>query len=321
MKYSCLSVSDVDTYDFSFWQSKDWYDILLTSRQADRVFFYGKTEGTIALVEVRSIGVGMRWAFILGITPSQFHGDSGQFYSSLCDYLAYEGVVFLQIEPLQDTHLPEVEWSQIPYRSFITPYTRTLDLTYSEDEILNQMNEKWRYNIRLAQKRSVTVECVEPTTSNLDVWMSLLADTTSRDRFAHNSRLYYESFLSVSSTHLYFAHWQGRVIAAGIWAMTPSRAIYYYGASTSDAEARKQMAPYLLQWRAIQDAKKMHIPLYDFLGVADPHNPHDPLQGVSQFKSKFGGTLLKLPKKILVPLSKKYTLFRAIRNMRSIFSR
>lgn len=40
------------------------------------------------------------------------------------------------------------------------------------------------------------VEWVDATRSNIDIWMQLVEDTTTRDRFAHNSRAYYEAFLS-----------------------------------------------------------------------------------------------------------------------------
>ena len=86
---------------------------------------------------------------------------------------------------------------------------------------------------------------------------------------------------------MYFAYWNDRVIAAGIWVFYPHRAIYYYGASSGDREDRKQMAPYLLQWHAIMEAKKANIDVYDMLGVADPDNPHDSLVGVTQFKARF----------------------------------
>lgn len=33
---------------------------------------------------------------------------------------------------------------------------------------------------------------------------------------------------------------------------------------------RKHMAPYLLQWEAILEAKRRSLSVYDFLGVAPP---------------------------------------------------
>jgi hypothetical protein len=41
----------------------------------------------------------------------------------------------------------------------------------------------------------VEVEQVLATKENIDIWMSLLTDTLSRDRFAGNSRAYYGAFI------------------------------------------------------------------------------------------------------------------------------
>jgi lipid II:glycine glycyltransferase (peptidoglycan interpeptide bridge formation enzyme) len=78
------------------------------------------------------------------------------------------------------------------------------------------------------------------------------------------------------------------VIAAGIFAYYHGVAIYYYGASTSDIEMRKHMAPYLLQWEAMREGKSRGCHTYDFLGIAVPGDETSHLAGVSSFKEKFG---------------------------------
>ena len=67
-----------------------------------------------------------------------------------------------------------------------------------------------------------------PTDDNLETWMALLTDTTMRDGFAHNSRMYYKKFLNILETKMLFAKKDGRTIAAGIFVFTKKRAIYYY---------------------------------------------------------------------------------------------
>ena len=126
-------------------------------------------------------------------------------------------------------------------------------------------------------KRGVTVEWVDVNAENIDTWMGLLTQTTSRDGFAHNSRAYYEAFLRErTNVELAFAYYEGHVIAAGIFVYLAESALYYYGASSSDAETRKHMAPYLLQWHAIEEGKRRGCTLYDFLGIASPgsHDHH-----------------------------------------------
>lgn len=320
MKYNFLRPHDIDFTGISFWQSDFWSNILLASGQAKEVFFYGNSSSSWALVEIRSLWLWQYGAFSLGIKEKQVWDDFSDLLSSLKKVLAEKWALFLQIEPIGE--IPDLRW-QIPdsrfYKAFLTPHTRVLDLTLPEEDILKQMHEKGRYNIRLAEKRGVIVESAESTKENLDIWMKILSETTSRDGFSGNPRQYYEAFLSElqkgNMGGLYFARLENRVIAAAIFVFTPSQAIYYYGASSSLKEDKKHMAPYLLQWHAILEAKKRQIPLYDFLWVADPDDPSDPLRGVTEFKEKFGGTRVNLPQKILFPLSWKYKSFLLLRKI------
>lgn len=301
----------------SFWQSEIWKEILTDSGQADEVFYFGNLIHAV-LVEVRSIWLGQRGAFILWVYSRDVPPG---LIVSLGHYLRKKSVLFLHIEPL-DTKISGTEsW----YRSFLVPHTRIIHLEKSLDDILREMHEKWRYNIRLAEKRGIRVEKVPPTEANISRVMELIKETTDRDGFASNSRAYYQSFLSALEKAgigwLYFAYYDDRVIALTIWVFTEERAIYYYGASTSDKEMRKHMAPYLLQWRMIQDAKNAGSKIYDFLGVADPDNPKDPLAGVSSFKEKFGGEVVRLPQKTIISLSWKSVVFRWVYVLKKLLKR
>ena len=109
-----------------------------------------------------------------------------------------------------------------------------------------------------------------------------MSQTTARDMFAGNSRKYYEVFLHrLDISHaggLLFAWYEGQVIAAGIFVYSGYQAIYYYGASVSDPALRKHMAPYLIQWEAMLEAKRRSSHTYDMLGIADPRDTHSHLR-------------------------------------------
>ncbi len=323
MSYRIIRSSEVEQSPLSWWQSSNWADILIESLQAQEVFYFGSLDTSYILIEIRSIWLGLSGAFSLGVSASQVGSDWDDMIVVLQHELKTKNILFLQIEPL-DIEISHKNIQQ-PYKKFLTPYTRVLDLTLAEDELLAQMHEKWRYNIRLAGKRGVTVERVDATSENIDIWMGLLADTLSRDGFSGNSRSYYEIFLcnlaKIDQWWLYFARFEGRVIAGGIYVFTPSRGIYYYGASSSLPDDRKQMAPYFLQWTAICTAKNKQIPIYDFLGVADSSDPSDTLRWVTEFKEKFGWNMITLPSKVLYPLSWKYSIFRTLQAIKNLLKR
>jgi lipid II:glycine glycyltransferase (peptidoglycan interpeptide bridge formation enzyme) len=110
-------------------------------------------------------------------------------------FLRGHRVIFFQIEPFEELLLPfSNHW--MVYKKFLTPYTQILNLSYSEDHLLSHMHEKCRYNIRLAQKRGVTIEQASAYRhGNIDIWMNILSDTLERDQFSGNSLEYYENFV------------------------------------------------------------------------------------------------------------------------------
>jgi lipid II:glycine glycyltransferase (peptidoglycan interpeptide bridge formation enzyme) len=198
-----------------------------------------------------------------------------------------ENAIFTLIENYKAT-------KQNPKKFFreITPrHTLIIDLSKSEDEILKDMHQKGRYNIRLAEKKGLTIK--EEKTSNN--FYKILEATGKRDGFYINPQKHYEAFLNVlgkkNKAKLFMAYLNDEPIAGILNTYIGNTATYFYGASSN--KHRNLMAPYLLQWHAIKEAKKRGFKYYDFLGIADPQKPKDPLKGVTQFKTKFGGEHIK----------------------------
>ena len=307
-------------HDMSFWQSDSWKNILEQSWQALHVEAIEYSWWRM-LMEFRQIGLAQIWAFSLGVDIERM--DEHCIIEAMQVAKKY-GALFWQVEYMNNAGSLTTEMYECnsPYKHFLEPYTRILDLTLRTDALLTQMHEKWRYNIRLAMKRGVTVEWVDVNAENIDTWMGLLTQTASRDGFVHNSRAYYEAFLRErTNVELAFAYYEGHVIAAGIFVYLAESALYYYGASSSDAETRKHMAPYLLQWHAIEEGKRRGCTLYDFLGIASPGSHDHHLAWVTAFKEKFGGEIVELGPKILYPLSWKYWIFLSIRKMKNMLIR
>lgn len=68
----------------------------------------------------------------------------------------------------------------------------------------------------------------------------------------------------------------------------------YYMTWTSEA-GRQSGAHYKLVWEEMLKAKKIGMKFFDFEGVFDPRWPQKKWKGFTEFKRRFGGTLVHLP--------------------------
>lgn len=196
-------------------------------------------------------------------------------------------------------------------REIIPRFTSIIDLQKSEEDILKNMHSKGRYNIRLAEKHNLTIQ---KSTSTKEFYQ-ILEKTAKRDKFYINPPQFYQTMLDTlqpkGKAKLFLAYHPNHKspIAGMLNTYIEDTATYFYGAS--DHEYRKYMAPYLLQWHAIQDAKQNNFKTYDFLGIANPNNPKDPLNGVTNFKSKFGGQNIQYSStQIIIHKPLLYTLLK-----------
>lgn len=174
----------------------------------------------------------------------------------------------------------------------LPPDTFIIDIKTGTDEILRKMKPKTRYNIGLASRRGVRVR--KGSQRDLDTWMGLYRQTARRNGIVSHTRRHFEALLGHSSrdadARLLIAETRGRPLAAMFLSTSSDRASYLYGASSD--EGRNLMAPYALQWEAIQRAQRAGCTGYDLFGSAPNADPDHPLHGLYRFKSGFGGRFL-----------------------------
>ncbi len=176
------------------------------------------------------------------------------------------------------------------------PRTIIVSLKGSEEEILAQMKQKCRYNVRLSEKKGVTVRAW----NDIPGFHEMLLVTGERDIFGVHSLEYYrrayDLFHEAGMVELLVAEHEGRPLAALMVFARGKRAWYVYGASTD--EERNRMPTYLLQWEAMRWAKARGCEEYDLWGVPDGDEEtletqfsarSDGLWGVYRFKRGFGG--------------------------------
>ncbi|MBI2031800.1 MAG: peptidoglycan bridge formation glycyltransferase FemA/FemB family protein [Candidatus Levybacteria bacterium] len=168
--------------------------------------------------------------------------------------------------------------------------TSQLDITKSEEELLKNMRKTTRYEIKKAQ--SLKIEIKENTDpKEIRQFYQLQIQTSKRQRFVPFSYKYlYEQFKEFAENNmviLYKAKIKNKTLAEAFIIFYGKEAVYHYGASTDDG--KKYPGAYLIQWRAIQEAKKRGMTRYNFWGVSPIDKPKHRFHGLSLFKRGFGG--------------------------------
>ena len=145
-----------------------------------------------------------------------------------------------------------------------------LDIAGSEDEVQARFHAKWRYNIRVAKKKGVTVKS-DCTRDDIAIFHKLYATTAQRDGFTGRPLSYFEKMLDVLEPQglakLFLTHLNDTPLSGAICFLLPPQCWYVYGASSN--EHRNVMPNHAMQWAMMQWARENSCTIYDFRGVAD----------------------------------------------------
>jgi lipid II:glycine glycyltransferase (peptidoglycan interpeptide bridge formation enzyme) len=254
----------------------DWNDTVLRQRVLDDLQAFAKRQGAIFIKMDPDVALGV------GIPGSNeaVEYDNGHEVRS---ELTQRGWRFSQ--------------DQIQFRN-----TVIIDLSPSEEEMLARMKQKTRYNVRLAQKKGVTVRV--GTTDDSPKLYHMYAETSVRDGFVIREEGYYQTVWRIfdSSEHLtrslstpfhesLIAEVDYQPVAAISLFFFAGRAIYLFGMSSD--EHRDKMPNHLLQWEAMRRAKTLGCKTYNLWGAPNEFDESDDLWGVFRFKEGFGGYVLR----------------------------
>ena len=187
---------------------------------------------------------------------------------------------------------------------------RTVKVPLLEDDaLLDQMHQKTRYNVRLAQRRGVVAARSYPDEAALETFYRLLDDTATRNEFGIHAPAYYADFLHLfgDDAILLFALIEGEPVAGAVAARCGAEAIYMYGASSTTQRAHG--SGFLLQFEAMRWARERGCARYDLWGIPmrDPVKTEveagnrvagtrgDDWRGLYEFKVRFGGEIVTYP--------------------------
>lgn len=156
------------------------------------------------------------------------------------------------------------------------------------------------------------------TNKYIDEFIRLIKITAERDGITpHPDNYYRKMFEAIPGDilKLYVAEYEGNVIAANLIIFFGKTATYLHGAS--DNGHRNLMAPYLLQWQGIQDAKAAGCMRYDFGGINTKTG-----EGITKFKTGFAPNTksVEFPGSydmIINPV--RYWMYRIMQVIKSLF--
>ncbi len=147
----------------------------------------------------------------------QWAVTSEQFWKEVDSICKKNHAVFLKIEP--DTWADEFQLSSLPTfklspHNIQPPRTIVVDIKDSEETILARMKPKCRYNIRLAEKKGVTVRAWD----NIPAFHEMMTVTGGRDNFGVHSKEYYQRayglFHPKGTCELLVAEYEGKPLAS-----------------------------------------------------------------------------------------------------------
>jgi len=210
-------------------------------------------------------------------------------------------VIFIKIEPyiyksqILNNKSQMNSKLQISKHSLFPKWTQILDLNKTEEEILKNMHSKTRYNIKLAQKKGVTIKLMDNEQGFKD-FSKLYFETCKRQKYYGHNEKYHQIVwknLKNNISHLLIAYFNNEPLAAYELFYFKDTLYYVYGGTS--IKYRNLMASNLLMWEAIRMAKKLGAKYFDMWGSLPPnYDKNHSWSGFTRFKEGYGTKYIEM---------------------------
>jgi len=200
--------------------------------------------------------------------------------------------------------------------------THLLDIKQDEETLLKNMRKTTRYLIKRATKEWVKTY-QDNSAKNIQHFIKMHNNHSQRTNWKHTYTAFSDKYIinlfkafDEKNINLMNADYNDFTEASLATIKFGTSCSYYLWAS--DTKHPKFSPAYLLQRKAIQDAKNNNCISYNFRWVSPDKNPKHPLQWVSLFKRGFGGEDYRLSHAMDFICSKKYRITFIIETIRRI---
>jgi hypothetical protein len=177
-----------------------------------------------------------------------------------------------------------------PDGAVAAPYgTLIKDLNQSEDSLMKEIHSTFRYNIRRAIREGVQVK---EGLEYLDTSYALIADTLKRSGQAFKK--YYDFKKAIlalgEQVKILVAEQEGMCQGCMVAPFSEYAAYTWYCGSRPEPVIG---AMHLLHWEAMCRFRQMAVKRFNFQGVRIDPDQGSKQEGILNFKSRFGGSLLR----------------------------
>lgn len=271
-------------------QGREFIEQKVNAGWTARYLFIG--DRAVAVIEKSIPLLGKVWYCPKGPSTTSV-GDLRKIVKGLREFANNHGVFTVKIEPELDYQTDLSLLGLIPTQPIQYNYSTVyVDLTPSLDDILTALPQKGRHAIRRAERDGVTVKTVPVSDENCRFMYNLFLETSQGAGFAIRPPEYYRSFYrayeALGIGQLFFAYFEGKVVAGAFAMVQGSKSMYKDGASVRARAAYG--ASHLLQWHVIRWAKEKGSVSHDLAGVPpikDIKDPTHPFSGLARFKTSF----------------------------------
>lgn len=240
--------------------------------------------------------------------PLLRQGYEGQadFLKVFCDTLTEiakeENAIFARFDLNESEKKLNKYFHKVPSYSYHSVYFQPkyewiLDIDKPENELLNNIPRKNRYDIRFAENKGVTVEIIDGDLNKyFENFYDLLSKTAKRNNFSLHPKNYYQNIFSDceknKNAFLILTKYGNKFFAAHLLLIFGETAYSVFGGF--DEQFKQLRALRLLHWRGILEAKKWGCKFYNF-GAINSGDDYKSYEGISEFKKSFGGQILIYP--------------------------
>ncbi|MFT4148378.1 MAG: peptidoglycan bridge formation glycyltransferase FemA/FemB family protein [Micrococcaceae bacterium] len=288
-------------------QTPQWhkYDEAFDNRSPVGTFSYSKDGKAVAVATIAYYSKKGRPSFVITRGPVWLVPNTARLEAQFVDTVEKQAREYSKPVLFVRTHLDFEQTKAVPtFEPAFYDRSIWVDLTPSEEDLMLSFSSTTRRYIRKAQKLGVEIHQI-PAQDALKFFstdlMPIMEETMQRNGFRGFDSEIYENMLEKlpDTAKLWVASYEGQPLCWLISTEYREEGIYYFGAGND--QARKLHAAFLLQYRAMLEAKKNGCKHWNMTGIVSDTFPG--LEDVTEFKKRFSKDVKILPSMYDIPLS------------------